>query len=85
MLEKHTFLDWCQTLQLSEQARNLISQIGSSDPAHRKRACRNVMHNVIAAVWKWCGEQTAVVATNAKHYLSCPPSTDTILQRLRKH
>jgi hypothetical protein len=38
MPDKLLFLDWCQKLQLSEQVRNLIEQIRSSDPA---RPCWN--------------------------------------------
>ncbi|MBC8029209.1 MAG: DDE-type integrase/transposase/recombinase [Pyrinomonadaceae bacterium] len=35
MLERDEFLHWCQKLNLSEEARNVIEQIRSSDPARR--------------------------------------------------
>ena len=43
MLDKDMFLHWCQKVKLSEQARNLIDHIRSSDPARRVQSgCRNV-------------------------------------------
>jgi putative transposase len=43
MLEKHEFLHWCQKLDLSEEARNTIEQVRSSDPARRVQSgCRSV-------------------------------------------
>ena len=43
MLDRDQFLHWCQTAGLSEQARNVIDQIRSSDPARRVQSgCRSV-------------------------------------------
>src|SRR2546421_392517 len=43
MLDRDQFLHWCQTAGLSEQARKVIDQIRSSDPARRVQSgCRSV-------------------------------------------
>ena len=35
MLDKDELLHWCQRLNLSQEARNVIEQVRSSDPARR--------------------------------------------------
>jgi putative transposase len=35
MLDRNEFLHWCERLDLSESARNVIEQVRSSDPARR--------------------------------------------------
>jgi transposase InsO family protein len=43
MLERDEFLYWCQRLNLSDEGRNVIEQIRSSDPARRVQSgCRSV-------------------------------------------
>lgn len=43
MLDKAELLDWCQRLDLSQEARNVVEQVRSSDPARRVQSgTRNV-------------------------------------------
>ncbi len=43
MLDKDEFLHWCRKLNLSEEGRNTIEQVRSSDPARRVQSgCRSV-------------------------------------------
>jgi hypothetical protein len=46
MLDKNELLDWCQSVNLSEEARTVLDVIRTSDPARRVSAlmkkCRNM-------------------------------------------
>jgi transposase InsO family protein len=43
MLDRNELLDWCQSLNLSEEARTVLDVIRTSDPARRVQSgCRNV-------------------------------------------
>src|SRR5205814_1183045 len=46
MLDNNEFIHWCQKLNLSEAARNVVEQVRTSDPARRVQSrSRNVSGN----------------------------------------